>query len=99
MFDALLFIAQHEGMSLVEALETAYEQGANEEDVWIPVDRKTPCMHQAVYVTCEAAGRKNWVCQTTYRGQWDIPIVNTGEGKVIAWTPFTVPAPYKGGRI
>lgn len=97
MFDPLLFIAEHEGMSLMDALKTAYEQGSQDGGLdWIPVNRKLPSKHQAVYVTCHVDGRKNWVAQTTYRGSWDIPIVNTGEGKVIAWMPFTVPTPYEG---
>ncbi len=97
MFDPLLFIAEHEGMSLMGALKTAYEEGSQDSGLdWTPVDRVLPSNHQAVYVTCKAAGRKNWVCQTTYRGSWDIPIVNKGEAKVIAWMPYTIPAPYIG---
>ena len=98
MFDPLLFIAEHEHMSLLDALTTAHDQGVIDNgDSWIPIDKEQPTMHQAVYVTCKAAGRKNWVAQTTYRGSWDIPIVNKGEAKVIAWMPFTIPAPYIGG--
>ena len=99
MFDPLLFIAEHEGMSLLDAIRTAYEEGRQDggQD-WTTEDSEKPAKHQAVYVTCQAAGRKNWVAQTTYRGQWDIPTVNRGEGKVIAWMPLTVPAPYQGGK-
>lgn len=97
MFDALLFIAEHEHMSLLDALTAAHDQGVIDNGTdWIPVEQDTPTMHQAVYVTCKAPNRKNWVAQTTYRGTWDIPIVKTGDAKVIAWTPFTVPAPYRG---
>ena len=98
MFDPLLFIAEHEGMSLLDAIRTAYEDGKQEwGQEWTPIEKELPSQHQAVYVTCEAAGRKNWVTQTTYRGSWDIPIVNSGKGRVIAWMPFTIPAPYEGG--
>lgn len=98
MFDPLLFIAEHEGMSLLDALRTAHNQGSKDSGVdWIPIEQDMPSKHQAVYVTCQAAGRDNWVAQTTYRGQWDIPAVNRGEVKVLAWMPLTVPAPYQGG--
>ena len=99
MFEPLVFIAEHEGMSLMEALTTAYEEGSQDSGLtWTPVDKVLPSKHQAVYVTCEAAGRKNWVAQTTYRGSWDIPTVNRGEAKVIAWMPITIPTPYIGGK-
>lgn len=94
MFDPLLFIAEHEGMSLLDAIRTAYEEGSQDSGLtWTPVDKVLPSKHQAVYVTCKA-GRKNWVAQTTYHGQWDIPIVNSGKGEVIAWMPL--PESYKG---
>lgn len=96
MFDPLLFIAEHEGMSLLDAIRTAHDEGSHCEE-WTPIEKDLPSKHQAVYVTCKAAGRKNWVAQTTYRGSWDIPIVNSGKGEVIAWMPLTVPTPYKGG--
>lgn len=97
MFDPLLFIAEHEGMSLLDAIRTAYEEGSQaNNDNWTPVEKDLPSNHQVVFVTCKAAGRKNWVAQTTYRGSWDIPMVNRGESEVIAWMPFTIPAPYGG---
>ena len=97
MFDPLLFIAEHEGMSLMDALREAHDQGNKDNGLdWIPVEEYMPSKHQAVYVTCKATGRKNWVAQTTYRGSWDIPMVNKGVAKVIAWMPFTIPAPYEG---
>ena len=91
--------AAGEGLPKTEAIRTAYEEGKQDSgQEWTPEDRKKPSKHQAVYVTCQAAGRDPWVAQTTYRGAWDIPTVNRGEGKVIAWMPLTVPAPYQGGK-
>lgn len=73
---------------------------------WIPVSKKLPAVGTFVYATCQCEGRENWVIDTCYvpipknynvRGYSDwgnIPILNSGKAKVIAWMEQDIPEPY-----
>ena len=71
---------------------------------WIPVEERLPNEFQLVYASCECEGGEPWVIDcmyataytTIYRGSpWgNVPILTTGEAKVVAWMPKRYPEPY-----
>ena len=74
---------------------------------WISTEERLPDYGTFVWATCEAEGRNNWVIDACYlpipkdrnvRGYSDwgnIPILNNGKAKVIAWMEQDTPEPYE----
>ena len=70
---------------------------------WIKVEDKLPQVGEAIIATCAADGRLNWVIETCYIPQPDdspysewgnIPLLNWGIARVIAWMPRHIPKPF-----
>lgn len=73
---------------------------------WIPVSEKLPKAFEFVNCTCHSLidDREDWVIETIYVPQpsdspysdWgNIPMLNSGDCKVVAWVHRGIPEPYK----
>lgn len=87
-----------------EALDMAIK--ALEQTSWIPVSERLPNAYEFVNCTCHSLidDRKDWVVETVYIPQpsdspysdWgNIPMLNSGDCKVVAWMHRDIPEPYK----
>lgn len=87
-----------------EALDMAIK--ALEQTRWIPVSERLPKVYEFVNCTCHSLidDREDWVIETVYIPQpsdspysdWgNIPMLNSGNCKVIAWMHRDIPEPYK----
>lgn len=79
---------------------------ALEQTKWIPVSERLPNAYEFVNCTCHSLidDRENWVIETVYIPQpsdspysdWgNIPMLNSGDCKVVAWMHRDIPEPYK----
>lgn len=77
-----------------------------QEPRWIPVSERLPKIFEFVDCTCHSLidDRKDWVIETCYVPQpsnspysdWgNIPMLNKGDCKVVAWVHRDIPEPYK----
>jgi len=77
-----------------------------QEPRWIPVSEKLPKEFESVDCTCHSLidDREDWVIETVYMLQppnspysdWgNIPMLNKGDCKVVAWVHRDIPEPYK----
>ena len=73
---------------------------------WIPVSERLPNSYEFVNCTCHSLidDREDWVIETVYIPQpsyspysdWgNIPMLNSGDCKVVAWMHRDIPEPYK----
>lgn len=73
---------------------------------WIPVSERPPKAFEFVDCTCHSLidDREDWVIETVYLPQpsdspysdWgNIPMLNSGDCKVVAWMHRDIPEPYK----
>lgn len=73
---------------------------------WIPVTERLPNAYEFVNCTCHSLidDREDWVIETVYIPQpsyspysdWgNIPMLNSGDCKVVAWMHRDIPEPYK----
>lgn len=73
---------------------------------WIPVSERLPKAFEFVNCTCHSLidDREDWVIETVYIPQpsdspysdWgNIPMLNSGDCKVVAWMHRDIPEPYK----
>ena len=73
---------------------------------WIPVSERLPNAYEFVNCTCHSLidDREDWVIETVYVQQppdspysdWgNIPMLNSGDCKVVAWMHRDIPEPYK----
>ena len=73
---------------------------------WIPVSERLPNAYEFVNCTCHSLidDREDWVIETVYIPQpsyspysdWgNIPMLNSGDCKVVAWMHRDIPEPYK----
>lgn len=73
---------------------------------WIPVSERLPKIFEYVNCTCHSLidDREDWVIETCYVPQpsnspysdWgNIPMLNRGDCKVVAWMHRDIPEPYK----
>ena len=73
---------------------------------WIPVSERLPKAFEFVNCTCHSLidDREDWVIETVYVPQpsdspysdWgNIPMLNSGDCKVVAWVHRDIPEPYK----
>lgn len=73
---------------------------------WIPVSERLPEAYEFVNCTCHSLidDREDWVIETVYIPQpsyspysdWgNIPMLNSGDCKVVAWMHRDIPEPYK----
>ena len=73
---------------------------------WIPVSERLPKAFEFVNCTCHSLidDREDWVIETIYVPQpsnspysvWgNIPMLNSGDCKVVAWMHRDIPQPYK----
>lgn len=87
-----------------EALDLAIK--ALEQTSWIPVSERLPNAYEFVNCTCHSLidDREDWVIETVYIPQpsdspysdWgNIPMLNSGDCKVVAWMHRDIPEPYK----
>ena len=85
--------------------DTAYECGKHA-NRWIPVSERLPEAYEFVNCTCHSLidDREDWVIETVYIPQpsdspysdWgNIPMLNSGDCKVVAWMHRDIPEPYK----
>lgn len=76
---------------------------------WIPVTERLPKAYEFVNCTCHSLidDREDWVIETVYVPQpsdspysdWgNIPMLNSGDCKVVAWMHRDIPEPYKAER-
>ena len=79
---------------------------ALESQRWIPVSERLPMEYEFVNCTCHSLidDREDWVIETVYIPQpsdspysdWgNIPMLNWGDCKVVAWMHRDIPKPYK----
>ena len=77
-----------------------------EQTRWIPVSERLPKAFEFVNCTCHSLidDREDWVIETVYVPQpsdspysdWgNIPMLNSGDCKVVAWVHRDIPEPYK----
>ena len=82
---------------------------ALEQTSWIPVSERLPKAFEFVNCTCHSLidDREDWVIETIYVPQpadspysdWgNIPMLNSGDCKVVAWVHRDIPEPYKAER-
>lgn len=87
-----------------QAIDKAIE--ALERASWIPVGERLPKAFEFVNCTCHSLidDREDWVIETIYIPQpsdspysdWgNIPMLNSGDCKVVAWMHRDIPEPYK----
>ena len=87
-----------------EAFDMAIK--ALEQTSWIPVSERLPNAYEFVNCTCHSLidDREDWVIETVYIPQpsyspysdWgNIPMLNSGDCKVVAWMHRDIPEPYK----
>lgn len=97
-FDPLKFIADNQGMHLVEALAKAYEQGKRDaQEEWIPVSKRMPKVRHNVILST-----KDWSSEGCYWETTEHHVIWKGyrwnatywDDEVIAWKPL--PEPYRG---
>lgn len=73
---------------------------------WIPVSERLPTAYEFVNCTCHSLidDREDWVIETVYIPQpldspysdWgNIPMLNSGDCKVVAWIHRDIPEPYQ----
>lgn len=76
---------------------------------WVPVSERLPKAFEFVNCTCHSLidDREDWVIETVYVPQpsnspysdWgNIPMLNSGDCKVVAWVHRDIPEPYKAER-
>lgn len=76
-----------------------------EQTRWIPVSERLPNAYEFVNCTCHSLidDREDWVIETVYIPQpsyspysdWgNIPMLNSGDCKVVAWMHRDIPEPY-----
>ena len=76
-----------------------------EQTMWIPVSERLPNAYEFVNCTCHSLidDREDWVIETVYIPQpsdspysdWgNIPMLNSGDCKVVAWMHRDIPEPY-----
>lgn len=79
---------------------------ALEQTRWIPCSERLPMAFEFVNCTCHSLidDREDWVIETIYVPQpsnstysdWgNIPMLNSGDCKVVAWIHRDIPEPYK----
>lgn len=93
----------------VYALDVAIETLKQPEPQWIPCSERLPKAFEFVNCTCHSLidNREDWVIETVYVPQpsdslysdWgNIPMLNSGDCKVVAWMHRYIPEPYRGGE-
>ena len=77
---------------------------------WIPVSERLPKAFEFVNCTCHSLidDREDWVIETVYVPQpsdspysdWgNIPMLNSGDCKVVAWVHRDIPQPYRESEV
>lgn len=98
----------NEKIEELEQMESSSENPNKSENPtsWIPVSERLPKAYEFVNCTCHSLidDREDWVIETVYIPQpsdspysdWgNIPMLNSGDCKVVAWMHRDIPQPYK----
>lgn len=98
---------QYDTDRVEEAVSMAIK--ALEQTRWIPVSERLPKAYEFVNCTCHSLidDREDWVIETVYIPQpsdspysdWgNIPMLNSGDCKVVAWMHRDIPEPYNAEK-